>query len=149
MAKMKGMTFDNLPSDWPTRSLTDTTIARDVVDLVVRDADRDSGCISLLLCGEGERLLQPVTVADLDDEPHLRHRELFDTFLGSFGDMLSGIVVAVGRPSGIEPDDEAREWHEAAIAACRAHDVPLLGTYLATRQGVVEMPRWEELRAAV
>ena len=148
MAKMKGMTFDNLPSDWPTRSLTDTTIARDVVDLVVRDADRDSGCISLLLCGEGERLLQPVTVGDLDDEPHLRHRELFDKFLGSFGDMLSGLVVAVGRPSGLQPDDEARAWHEAAIAACREHDVPLLGTYLATVHGVVEMPVWEELRAA-
>ncbi|NYF97056.1 hypothetical protein [Janibacter cremeus] len=142
------MTFDNLPSDWPTRPLTDTDIAPDVVDLVVRESDRETGCLSILLCGDGDRLLQPVAITDLDGEPYLRRREVFDTFLGGLGDVLSGIVVAVGRPRGLQPDDEARAWHEAAIASCREHDVPLLGTYLATIHGVVEMPRWEQLRTA-
>ena len=57
-------------------------------------------------------------------------------------------VIAIGRPRGLQPDDEARAWHEAAIASCRDHDVPLLGTYLATAHGVVEMPVWEQLRTA-
>lgn len=148
VAMMKGMTFEDLPGDWPTRPLTDTTVAPDVVDLVVRESDRDGGCLSLLLCGDDHRMLQPVTITDLAGEPHVRHREPFDSFLGHLGSELGGIVVAVGRPGGLQPDDEARAWHEAAIASCREHGVPLLGTYLATAHGVVEMPVWDELRAA-
>lgn len=145
---MKRMTFDNLPSDWPTRPLTDTTVAPDVVDLVVRESDREGGCLGILLCGEDHRMLQPVAITDLDAEPHVLHRELLDKFLGHLGGELGGIVIAIGRPRGLQPDDEARAWHEAAIASCREHGVPLLGTYLATAHGVVEMPLWEELRAA-
>ena len=49
---------------------------------------------------------------------------------------------------GLEPDDEARAWHEAAIASCRELDVPLLATYLATDRAVVEMPVWDGLAIA-
>ena len=145
---MKRMTFDDLPADWPTRPLSDTTIAADIVDLVVREGDREGGCLSILLCGDDHHLIQPLTITDLDGEPRVVHREPFDAFLSHLGTELGGIVVAVGRPGGLHPDDEARAWHEAAIASCREHGVPLLGTYLATDHGVVEMPVWEELRAA-
>lgn len=141
------MTFQDLPKGWHSRPLTDTDLAGDVVDLVVRESDRASGCISLLLCDHTHRMLQPVTITDLDREMPEERRRLFDLLVGEFADRLGGVVVAVGRPRGSVPDDEARAWHEAAIAACREHDVPLLGTYLATAHGVVEMPRWDGLRA--
>lgn len=141
------MTFQDLPKGWHSRPLTDTDLAGDVVDLVVRESDRASGCISLLLCDHTHRMLQPVTITDLDREVPEERRRLFDLLVGEFADRLGGVVVAVGRPRGSVPDDEARAWHEAAIAACREHDVPLLGTYLATAHGVVEMPRWDGLRA--
>ena len=105
------------------------------------------GCISLLLCDHTHRMLQPVTITDLDREVPEERRRLFDLLVGELADRLGGVVVAVGRPRGSVPDDEARAWHEAAIAACREHDVPLLGTYLATAHCVVEMPRWDGLRA--
>lgn len=141
------MTFQDLPKGWHSRPLSDTTIAADVVDLVVRESDRASGCISLLLCDHTHRMLQPVTVTDLDREGPDERRRLFDLLVGEFADRLGGVVVAVGRPRGAVPDDEARAWHEAAIASCSAHDVPLLGTYLATAHGIAQMPRWDEFRA--
>ena len=141
------MTFQDLPKGWHSRPLTDTDLAAYVVDLVVREGDRATGCISLLLCDDTHRMLQPVTITDLDRDAPTERRRLFDLLVGDFADRLGGVVVAVGRPRGAVPDDEARAWHEAAIAACLDHDVPLLGTYLATVHGVVEMPMWEKLRA--
>lgn len=141
------MTFHDLPKNWYSRPLTDPRLAVDVVDLVVRDADRDGGCISLLLCDTAGRMIQPVTITEVEDQAVGERGELFDLVLGHLAGDLGGLVVALGRPQGPDPDDEARAWHEAAIAACREHDVPLLGTYLATATCVVEMPRWEGLRA--
>ena len=143
------MSFHDLPDDWPTRSLTDPAIARDIVDLVVRETDRESGCICVLLCDAGARMLQPLTLGDVGDLPSRREAEgFFDMLLEQLGDQLAAIVVALGRPHGHEPDDPARAWHEAAIAASRRHGVRLVGTYLATDRGVMEMPRWEQLPAA-
>lgn len=144
------MSFHELPDDWPSRSLTDTTIARDVVDLVVRESDRESGCICVLLCDAGARMVQPLTIGDVGDLPGRREVEgVFDLLLGQLGDHLAAaaVVVALGRPHGHAPDDRARDWHEAAIAASTRHGVRLVGTYLATDRGVMEMPRWDQLPA--
>ena len=146
VAMIEGMTFEDLPSDWPTRPLSDASIAADVVDLVVRDSDRATGCLSILLCDDSLRMIQPISITDLDivgPEPG-EYQRPFDLVVGQFAERLGGVVVAIGRPLGHEPDDEARAWHEAAIAGCREHGVPLLGTYLATAQAVTEMPRWDQ-----
>lgn len=141
------MTFQDLPKGWHARPLTDTDIAPDVVDLVVRESDRATGCISLLLCDHTHRMVQPVTITDLARDAPGDRRRLFDLVIGELAERLGGVVVAIGRPRGSVPDDEARAWHEAAIAACREHRVPLLGTYLATAHAVVEMPLWGRLQA--
>ncbi|HIZ98644.1 MAG TPA: hypothetical protein H9805_08710 [Candidatus Janibacter merdipullorum] len=142
------MTFQDLPKGWHSRPLTDTDLAPDVVDLVVRESDRATGCISLLLCDDTHRMVQPVTITDLDRDGPGDRRQLFDLVVGELAERLGGVVIAIGRPRGSVPDDEARAWHEAAIASCRDHAVPLLRTYLATAHGVVEMPRWDELDVA-
>lgn len=146
---MKRMSFHDLPHDWHSKPLSDPTLAADVVDLVVRESDRVTGCLSILLCDDTHRLLQPITITDLDlAVPHPReYRRPFDLIVGQFAERLGGVVVAIGRPRGQVPDDQARAWHEAAIAGCREHDVLLLGTYLATQHAVVELPRWEGLAA--
>ena len=56
------MSFDDLPQDWPTRSLADPVLAADVLDLVVNDRDRMQGGLSFLLCRGDGRLSQPVFV---------------------------------------------------------------------------------------
>lgn len=142
---LSAMTFTDLPSDWPSRSLADRALAPDVVDLVVRDGDRAAGSMTLLLCDDDGRMIQPVTVGDVPDScSEEERRAFFDAFLDHLGHALGGVVVAIGRPSGRWPSDSDRDWHESAITACRATGVQLLGTYLATADGVTELPCWVE-----
>lgn len=138
------MSFEDLPQGWHTRPLTDTTLAADVVDLVVRDSEREQGCISLLLCDATGRMVQPVTITETDLHPGAPDA-VFDTIVGGLAGSIGGFVAAIGRPRGLAPDDRARARHEEALAASRRHDVPLLGTYLATPQGVSELPVWGAL----
>ena len=67
------MSFDDLPDDWPHRSVADPILAADLVDLVVSDADRREGALGLLLCRPDGTLAQPVivTTQDCPDVPHL------------------------------------------------------------------------------
>lgn len=141
------MTFYDLPPDWHARALTDPTLAADVVDLVVRESDREGGCLALLMCDASGRMVQPVVLTEMQQCPPDQRRDTLDICLGGVADALGAVVVAVGRPRGCVPDDEARAWHEAVIAGCRAHEVTLLGTYLATPHAVVEMPLWPGLAA--
>ncbi len=39
------MTYQDLPTDWPSRPVTDPAITSDLLDLVVRDADRVDGAL--------------------------------------------------------------------------------------------------------
>ena len=135
------MTFHDLPPGWPARSLRDLRLAADVVDLVVRDADRAAGCITLLLCDDEGRMIEPVTVADVPMGAKGGERAaFFDAFLGHLGRSLGSVVVAIGRPSGRGPTDDERAWHESAVQAARAEAVELVATFLATGDGVVLMP---------
>lgn len=56
------MTLDNLPSDWPARSLADPELAADVLDLFVTDRDRQIGGFAILRCSSDGRLQQPEMV---------------------------------------------------------------------------------------
>ena len=44
------MTFNDLPDDWPTRSITEPGLVADVLDLLVSEADRQRGALVLALC---------------------------------------------------------------------------------------------------
>ena len=143
------MSFHDLPKGWPSRSLEDPVLAADVVDLVVRDSERAVGSLSLLLCDDTGRMIQPVTIEDVPHGCTEEERErVFDAFVGHLGGALGGLVLALGRPRGRVPEDPERAWHETAIRACDAGGVRLLGCYLATEDGVVAMPRWTEPRLA-
>lgn len=135
------MSFEDLPADWPARSLTDLRLAADVVDLMVSCADRASGTLTLLLCDDRGRLVQPVAVdlegqdrsaAAADLMAHLEH--LFTSGLGS------SLLLAIARPGFSSVTDGDRAWHQAAIDLCRRLEVPLLGTYVVTLDAVVRLP---------
>lgn len=61
------MTFEDLPTGWQSRPLTDARITDDVLDLVISGRDRDQGAIHILLCDPADRLMQPCAVGELDD----------------------------------------------------------------------------------
>jgi len=136
------MTFHDLPTDWEQRSLDDPVLAADVLDLVVSDADRRRGGVAVLLTEDG-RLAQPMFL-ELPHPVPPADRELATTriaWVAAQLDPVTGVVVSVVRESGAFVTDDDRSWHDAALAACRAHDVPLLGMFLVTRHVVRPFPQ--------
>lgn len=137
------MTYEDLPSDWPARSLADPALAADVVDLVVSDLDRSSGGLSFLLCRPGGTLSQPVFVetqgcpdrADVVRQMTDGLREVPE---------VRGLVLAVAKQFG-GLDDDDRRVHDAALQVCRELGLTLHGTYLATHAGVRLLPVAVEL----
>lgn len=139
------MTFRDLPSDWPTRSLRDPVLAADVVDLVVRDSERADGCLTFLLCDRDGRMIQPVTITDTPiPSTEAERLQPFGAFLGHLGGALGALVVAVGKPHGRHVDDDTRAWHETALTECRRCGVDLISTWLVTADAVTELPTWED-----
>lgn len=160
------MTFDDLPADWPVRSLADPVLAADVLDLFVTDRDRDVGGFSVLWCDADGRLLQPVMITggtalgeQRADDPVLRHavhlcRDGPETARGCVEDPVQdrgapstprrgggtgSLVLAIVRSGGPLVDAE-RAWHQRALARCRAARVPLMSVHLVTHGGVRLLP---------
>ncbi len=137
------MTFEDLPPDWPTRPVTDPDITADVLDLVVRDADRANGALCLLLCGEGRRLVQPLVIPNVPAtlRPDERRR-VFATLrhVVDDGGFSGGVLVAVARARHAYVTDDDRAWHEAAIDALADIGIELLGMWIVTREVIRQMP---------
>ena len=132
------MTFNDLPKDWPLRSLAEPTLAADVVDLVVRDKDRSEGGLSLLLCRSDGSLAQHVFI-ETDGCPDLADLVVRMGDIVAHVPEVRGLVVAIAKPFGAVSDAD-RRVHQAAIDACRDQGLTLHGTYLATTRGVTHLP---------
>lgn len=148
------MSFDNLPTDWPQRPLTDPQIGADVVDLVVRDIDRATGALAFLLCHEDGSLAQPVVVGGHADDNRIAD-DGWDTFVPDQDDLVAAVrqmtaviadlpdtpafVLAIARPHGPVQDAD-RRLHQLALEQARKRGLILLGTYLATHAGVTHLP---------
>ncbi|QFG68108.1 hypothetical protein [Ornithinimicrobium pratense] len=137
------MSFEDLPGDWPQRSVADPILAADLVDLVVSDADRRDGALGLLLCRPDGRLAQPVVVSTLGCPDVLN---LLDLVLDQLPHLpgIDGLVLAIARQWG-GLSDEDRALHQAALELCRDHGLTLWGAYLATSAGVSPLPVAPEL----
>jgi hypothetical protein len=135
------MSFHDLPPDIRDRSLADPRLAADVIDLIIGDEARASGCVGLMLCDEGDRGLQPVVLTDVPENASSDGlRQLLDLLLPVVAEDRGSVLVGRGRRRGIAPNDLDREWHQLAIDACAAAGVRLLGFHLATRDGVFALP---------
>ncbi len=133
------MSFEDLPADWAERPVTDPEIAADVLDLIVRDADRVTGSVVAVVCNAAGRVVQPVVVElPPDGVGPGEHRRFFDVvcmgIASASGDAhRGGILAAVARSRGPFVTGDDREWHDAAARSCAQHGVRLLGTWLVTR----------------
>ena len=133
------MSFEDLPTDWAQRPVTDPTITADLLDLVVGDRDRHEGAVGLLLCGPSGRLLQPVVVsAPRDDVLEDDRRRVFDVMAHALGEPPGGerpgMLVALARPDYRHAARDDARWRDAASASCAEHDINLLGVWLVTPQ---------------
>jgi hypothetical protein len=135
------MSFDDLPENWSDLPLDSPGLGADVADLVVGLADRESGCIGLLLTDADRVLVQPMVVgevpADGGDESVAGR---LDTVLRLVRELGGALGFVRGRPGSVLLTDADRRWHEAVLTACRRHEVPLFGAWLATPSGVRPFP---------
>lgn len=131
------MTFQELPDDWPARSLADPVLAADLVDLVVTDKDRAEGALAFLLCRPEGSLAQPLVLNELDGDPVAAFTRMATIIVGLPG--TPGFVLAIARARGPVTDQD-RELHQHALEVCRELGLVLWGTYLATHLGVTHLP---------
>lgn len=152
------MSFQDLPADWPTRPVTDPDITADLLDLVVRDSDRATGAVAILICGPTGRLVRPVVVT-LPPGPvdGGERRRAFDAICGVLVaeddprvERLSnpGILVALARPGPALMTADDRRWRNAAARSCEDHAVDLLGAWLVTPGVIRRMPLEQQRRPA-
>ena len=141
------MTFKDLPTGIKDIPLTDASLQADVIDLIVGDEVRASGCIGVMVCDDQHRGIQPVVISDVPDsaDPSTL-RQLLELLLPLVAEQGGSLLIGRGRRRGSAPTDLDREWHQQALDSCTAGEVRLLGFYLATRDGVFAMP--EPLSAA-
>lgn len=135
------MTFEDLPPRASQIPLTNRRVAADVIDLIIGDADREVGCVALMVCDSEDRGIQPILLHDVPVGAAIGDLErLLEMLLPLVAARDGSVLIGRGRPRGVAPDDTERAWHQMAIDSCAAHGVGLLGYLLATADGVVRLP---------
>ena len=144
---MAGMTFEDLPPRASEIPLTNRRVAADVIDLIISDADRVTGCVALVICDAEDRGIQPVLLHDVPpDADSSGFAQLLNMLLPLVADNDGRSSSAAADRMAPLPNDVDRAWHQLAIDRCADHMVDLLGFYLATADGVFRLP--EPLSAA-
>ena len=131
------MSFHDLPDDWPDRPLTDPLLVPDVLDLVVGEHDRVTGCVGVLVCDADCRLVQPmvVSIQTADDWPRVME-QIVSVVLEVLGDDMAGVlIVALGRPDGLSITDHDRLRCDELRAALAPTSWSLGGVHLITVGG--------------
>ncbi len=135
------MTFEDLPKDVRNVPLTDRRLAAEVLDLIIGEQDRASGCVAMMVCDEEHRGIMPIVLSDVPHDADLASlQSLLDLILPRVAERGGSLLMGRGRPRGGVPTEVDRAWHQCTVDACRAHGVRLLGFYVATRDGLTPMP---------
>lgn len=138
------MTFQDLPKNFRDLSLDDPVLRADAVDLFVSQADREDGCLAIVLLDEEHRVVQPCVITEMGPaEPAELPgvlRTLFDHV------QPPAVVLALGREGSALFTDLDRQCHQVLVDLCARTRIDLLGFFVATGAAVREMP--DHLRAA-
>ena len=144
---MARMTFQDLPPHAREIPLIDARVAGDVIDLIISDTDRTTGCVGLMICDDAHRGLKPIVLHDVPPTADANGlAQLLEMLLPLVAENGGSILLGRGRARGWAANDVDRAWHQIAIDRCAKHAVPLLGFYIATGDGVFRLP--EPLTAA-
>jgi hypothetical protein len=134
-----GMTFEDLPADWPDRPLDDPRLVTDVLDLCVSMADRAAGAIIFLLCDPEGRLVQPVAIGELPPRFTVAECEQAIEVMVEAMDGHGSLHVAIARRDGLTITEDDRVW-AAAAGRVTGGRVRLLGVHVVTMGGSRPVP---------
>jgi hypothetical protein len=134
------MTFEDLPNTWRDQPLSDPSIAVDVVDLLVTQANRHDGAFYILICDDQDRLRVPVAIDEIDPDQPEDCAPLLRPFLEAMqAGPGGGVLLALGRPGSSEVTEVDREWARVAVRACEQAGGRFLGLYVAGPGGVLRV----------
>ncbi|MFI5706847.1 hypothetical protein [Kribbella sp. NPDC051620] len=136
------MTFNDLPTNWLTRPLTDPVLAANAVDLFVTEAERRQGVLAALIC-DGRARFRTSILLDLPRDAPLASARSCIRALAPLVPVLQGrpdgaLILALGRPEPDPPSDH--DWTQAAIQTCQTASIRLLAFYLATPTNLHAVP---------
>lgn len=138
------MTFENLPPNLRELALDDPVLRADAVDLFVTHADRESGCVVLLILDGEHRIATPVVIAEMGPPTAEQLALVVERVVAEL--RPPALVVALSRSGSPLFTDTDRECHQTVVDGCRDAAVDLLGTFVATPGAVRELP--DHLRLA-
>jgi hypothetical protein len=140
-AMLKGMRFEDLPSDWAQRPMTDPDLFEGVIDLVVTGRSRAEGTLHVLLCHPGGRLMQQVSIGEHPDDPATVLDGL-TAFLANLAEIdVRHVVIVIARGGAAAPTAHDRDLEAAFEGAGRLTGVELLGVAVAGDDDVVALRR--------
>jgi hypothetical protein len=134
-----GMSFEDLPADWPHRPLTDPDFVHDVLDLCVSDAARREGGLAFLALRPDLTLAQPTFVAG--ELPRLERHTLVRNLVQALSHVEPDARFVVGiahRHSDLTDAD--REVHQVVLEVCAEQGADVLSTHLVTASGITALP---------
>jgi len=137
------MTFDDLPDNWPTLPLTEPRLVADVLDLVVGERDRHTGCIAVLASDSSVRLLQPMVIGEAPStcEPQLMQSTVDIVVEAMSAQERAGtLILAFGRRAGLSVTAEDRAWTAAAVDALKETAWSLSSAHVITLDGSRPIP---------
>ncbi len=101
---MAAMTFEDLPPRASEIPLTNRRVAADVIDLIISDADRATGCVAVMICDSEDRGIQPVVLHDVPT----------DAEASGFAQLLDMLLPLVAENDGAAPHrPRTTAWHRA------------------------------------
>jgi hypothetical protein len=135
------MRFEDLPSDWAQRPVTDPDVFEGVADLIATERSRARGGTWALLCHPNGRLLRPVLVEHGAVGSGPTSAAEVGAGLGRILTEASrqevrDVALVAARPGPAEPTAHDREVVAALESACRAAGVRLHAVALAGDDGV-------------
>ncbi|MGD9957711.1 MAG: hypothetical protein AB7O74_15820 [Candidatus Nanopelagicales bacterium] len=132
------MTFEDLPDNWPTLSLTEPRLLADVLDLVVGYRERVDESFVVLVCDDDVRLVQPCVIGP-DPGPcdPAIVRTFFDAMREGMAEVCSGgtVIVASARARGLSPTPDDEAWVAATRAALAGTGWSVSSAHVVTLDG--------------
>jgi hypothetical protein len=138
------MTFEELPADWPTMPLIDSTHMADVLDLFVSIQARREGALMMLICDEERRPLTPVQFDELPPTPPPDAEAKFAELARQIGNEFSGVTVlfALARSGRLRLTAVDKAWLSCINSAFAPH-VEIIGLFVITLGGSIRVEALE------
>jgi hypothetical protein len=135
------MSFEDLPTNWPTIPLTEPAHVADVLDIFVSMRDRAIGSLLVLICDEERRPGQPVVITEIRAGDACTYmpvlRQLVDTVADA--NPRASLLFAIARRDGLRVTSSDLRWQRSIEQACGGR-LELLGVHVITFDGSIPIP---------